>query len=333
MAAGFRDSEKIGLGSQSDFTVSHRPPPPVPASPATTTSASTFTPVSPAIGAAYTTDDPASPPRRRPSQQSQLYPPLSRVKTGGIGNSDETASTTTGGRKRTGSFSFLRRTTSNSSAHSKHSEPAVYHGADQDAPPLPKTRIAQASAEAAAARQAQKQLRKTSTESDRKSSFTMLRKSSKLKKEALAQQEAERQAQAVPRQPPHLPSLTFGSDDVRPDSVAIFNNSYTHSAGQPRTTANFSRPSAATANNMAPPSSNIHSSSSPAYATRNGSGLTNSSSPPTRANGEYVVDPTPDRTESMTNRGRYSYASSVGQTVNVNSPRRVRRRKDPTPFK
>ncbi|MCJ1435739.1 hypothetical protein MMC27_005114 [Xylographa pallens] len=36
------------------------------------------------------------------------------------------------------------------------------------------------------------------------------------------------------------------------------------------------------------------------------------------------------RTESMTNRGRYSYASSAVSTIN--SPRRVRRRKDPTPF-
>jgi hypothetical protein len=37
------------------------------------------------------------------------------------------------------------------------------------------------------------------------------------------------------------------------------------------------------------------------------------------------------RTESMTNRGRYSYASSTVSTLN--SPRRIRRRKDPTPFK
>ncbi|KAJ5111083.1 hypothetical protein N7532_001618 [Penicillium argentinense] len=36
------------------------------------------------------------------------------------------------------------------------------------------------------------------------------------------------------------------------------------------------------------------------------------------------------RTESMTHRGRYSYASSAVSTVN--SPRRVRRRKDPTPY-
>lgn len=37
------------------------------------------------------------------------------------------------------------------------------------------------------------------------------------------------------------------------------------------------------------------------------------------------------RTESMTHRGRYSYASSAVSTVN--SPRRVRRRKDPTSYK
>lgn len=43
-----------------------------------------------------------------------------------------------------------------------------------------------------------------------------------------------------------------------------------------------------------------------------------------------VIDPYA-RTESMTHRGRYSYASTVNSTVN--SPRRVRRRKDPTPYK
>lgn len=48
------------------------------------------------------------------------------------------------------------------------------------------------------------------------------------------------------------------------------------------------------------------------------------------ANGEWV-DPYA-RTESMTNRGRYSYASSAVSNT-INSPRRVRRRKDPTPFK
>lgn len=52
----------------------------------------------------------------------------------------------------------------------------------------------------------------------------------------------------------------------------------------------------------------------------------------------YPVPPLPNggfdpyaRTESMTHRGRYSYASSAISTIN--GPRRVRRRKDPTPFK
>jgi hypothetical protein len=45
--------------------------------------------------------------------------------------------------------------------------------------------------------------------------------------------------------------------------------------------------------------------------------------------GQYV-DPYA-RSESMTHRGRYSYASSA--VSSINSPRRVRRRKDPTPFK
>ncbi|QSS64075.1 septin, cell division protein Sep4a [Histoplasma capsulatum] len=45
--------------------------------------------------------------------------------------------------------------------------------------------------------------------------------------------------------------------------------------------------------------------------------------------GSEVIDPYA-RTESMTHRGRYSYASSAVSTIN--SPRRVRRRKDPTPY-
>lgn len=52
--------------------------------------------------------------------------------------------------------------------------------------------------------------------------------------------------------------------------------------------------------------------------------------PPMPANlQEPAVDPYA-RTESMTHRSRYSYAQSISSTVN--SPRRVRRRKDPTPY-
>lgn len=60
--------------------------------------------------------------------------------------------------------------------------------------------------------------------------------------------------------------------------------------------------------------------------TESGSNVYNIPIPPIPGN----VDPYA-RTESMTHRGRYSYASSTVSTIN--SPRRVRRRKDPTPFK
>ena len=43
-----------------------------------------------------------------------------------------------------------------------------------------------------------------------------------------------------------------------------------------------------------------------------------------------AVDPYA-RSESMTHRGRYSYAASA--VSSIESPRRVRRRKDPTPYK
>lgn len=232
------------------------------------------------------------------------------------------------GRRRGSSFSsLLKRSTSNSSQQNVTN--GVYT-ADASAPPLPKTRIAQAHSEAAARKEQGKQ-RQDSNGSTR--SFTMLRKSSKLKAQ---QAEQQRREASLPREPPHLPSLnplpgiaTFGGEDARPDSVAIFNNAYTHS--QPSAT-NFSRPSA-----MAP-SSSFTSSSSPAYAARGANGIPrDSTSPPdskaTKTNGEYVANPSTDRTESMTNRGRYSYASSTVNVNSINSPRRVRRRKDPTPFK
>ncbi|EME38672.1 hypothetical protein DOTSEDRAFT_92029 [Dothistroma septosporum NZE10] len=83
---------------------------------------------------------------------------------------------------------------------------------------------------------------------------------------------------------------------------------------------------------MAPPVSTFNSSS-PAY--RTGNGLSHSSSPPEvrglKANGDHVPAEV-DRMESMTNRGRYSYANSTASVNAVNSPRRLRRRKDPTPF-
>ncbi|KAF2110233.1 septin [Lophiotrema nucula] len=133
------------------------------------------------------------------------------------------------------------------------------------------------------------------------------------KQKALAQEEAlrrQREAAMLPKQPPRLPSHSplpqieqFGGEETRPDSIAIVSNkagNYGH---------NFSRPSAEY--RMA------HHASAPA--------------PPMAGSSPSYIDFDPyPRTESMTHRGRYSYASSA--ISSVNSPRRVRRRKDPTPF-
>ncbi|TVY23046.1 Cell division control protein [Lachnellula hyalina] len=134
------------------------------------------------------------------------------------------------------------------------------------------------------------------------------------KQQALREQELQRQreAAAVPKNPPRLPNLyngaaapkfdNFGGDEnTRPDSVAIA----TGKAGQyGRRSMEPGRSSTATGSVPIPP-------------------IPNNS-----RNGDWV-DPYA-RTESMTHRGRYSYASSAVSTIN--SPRRVRRRKDPTPF-
>jgi hypothetical protein len=133
------------------------------------------------------------------------------------------------------------------------------------------------------------------------------------KQRALAQEEALRkQREAAMRQPPpRLPTHSplpridnFGGEEPRPDSIAIISNK-AGPYGQ-----NFSRPSAEykMSPNTGGPAQQQYGSS-PSY---------------------MDFDPYP-RTESMTHRGRYSYASSA--ISSVNSPRRVRRRKDPTPFK
>ncbi|KAH7073336.1 hypothetical protein FB567DRAFT_454245 [Paraphoma chrysanthemicola] len=147
------------------------------------------------------------------------------------------------------------------------------------------------------------------------------------KQKALAQEEAlrrQREAAMLPKQPPRLPSHSalpqiesFGGEAYRPDSVAIVSNKVGNYGGNNyggNYSHNFSRPSVEQ-HRMAPQSSLAVApppmpmpSSSPSY---------------------MDVDPYA-RTESMTHRGRYSYASSHVSTVN--SPRRVRRRKDPTPF-
>lgn len=143
----------------------------------------------------------------------------------------------------------------------------------------------------------------------RRSSFGMLlrrSKSSDLKggKKAQAHREAELERQrAANRMPPKLPefaknteqlSKSFGVE-LRPDSPSEI-----YHKKNSRPSAHTAAPHAITSNIPIPP---IPSNAFDPYA----------------------------RTESMTHRGRYSYASSAVSTIN--SPRRVRRRKDPTPFK
>lgn len=171
----------------------------------------------------------------------------------------------------------------------------------------------------------------------RRSSFSFLRRKSSSetrngkmskKQKALAQEEAlRRQREAAMRQPPPrlpnhspLPQIDhFGGtehDDAgaRPDSIAIVSNKM--GSYSTNLSTNFSRPSLD--HRMPPAASNPLAVPVP---------------PMPAASPSYMdYDPYP-RSESMTHRGRYSYASSAISTVGVNSPRRVRRRKDPTPFK
>jgi hypothetical protein len=160
-------------------------------------------------------------------------------------------------------------------------------------------------------------LRRKSSSETRGSNRTASGSKMSRKQKALAQEEAlrrQREAAMLPKQPPVLPTHSplpridhFGGVEDRPDSVAIVSNR----AGAYHSN-NFSRPSM------------DHKMGSQAHA--------HAHMPPmSETSPSYIdFDPYP-RTESMTHRGRYSYASSAISTVN--SPRRVRRRKDPTPFK
>jgi hypothetical protein len=161
------------------------------------------------------------------------------------------------------------------------------------------------------------------TNGERRSSFNFLRQQSKngnkMMKKQKGQSQQQQHAANIPRVPPQLPSHSplpkinsFGGDNGRPDSYAILANQYSNQ--QPGSHAMS-------------PQYNHNGSMSPHAVPM----PPMPSSPPTTKNGEY--DPY-SRSESMTHRGRYSYASSaVSTATGINSPRRVRRRKDPTPFK
>ncbi|KAI5364549.1 Putative P-loop containing nucleoside triphosphate hydrolase [Septoria linicola] len=353
MATGYSSADKL---RDVDYTRSHRSPPPIPLSPRGRTALNQRE----AFSAAVATAIPGSTSEGRYSEQLPEHRSLYRANTSGgtaskadawpivdnhetpntgagVGEARRRAASTsegTSGRPRRGSFNFLKRTNTNSSRKASLDQPErTFYVAEPSAPPLPKTLFAQAQQEAA-------------SRPSQERTGSMLRKVSGMGGGRKKQEEQERlkkeaAAAALPRQPPHLPSLSplpgmSPFSEERPDSVAIFNTSYTTSPNSTRPAANFSRPNQPHA---MPPSSAINSSSSPGYSSGRADSGINSSSPPiphVKANGihssgEYVAADLPESI-SMTNRGRFSYASTATNVNSFHSPRRIRRKKDPTPF-
>ncbi|KAL8748339.1 MAG: hypothetical protein Q9184_007378 [Pyrenodesmia sp. 2 TL-2023] len=135
------------------------------------------------------------------------------------------------------------------------------------------------------------------------------------KKKLVLEREREMRQENIPPFPPRIPDIprtqtlqTFGGEDYRPTNVATV-------SGRP---------------------DQYSSARSLSQTSRGSTGLTFTHSVPVPPipldfrGGRSPVDPF-GRAESMTHRGRHSYASSAVSTVN--GPRRLRRRKDPTPFK
>jgi hypothetical protein len=170
----------------------------------------------------------------------------------------------------------------------------------------------------------------------RRSSFNFLRRqrSNETSRSGLAGGKKSKGQQAaaqqpVPRVPPQLPNLPAMEYSQTNNS----NNHHHHhrgGGGGGGGGAGYASPGSASASSYTAMSPLHQSSSPPSY----GVPLPPmpSSSYGQGSNGHGGVDPYA-RTESMTHRGRYSYASSAISTTGINSPRRVRRRKDPTPFK
>ena len=150
-------------------------------------------------------------------------------------------------------------------------------------------------------------------------SSTPTRKLSKKDRSRVRQQEMMQEQ--IPSPPPRIPIIPhppdlqgFGGEDTRPDSVAIMSN---------RAGGSFKYRLA-------------HKSSQETLGSDMYRGMPVPPVPPIPSilgiatTPKSYVDAFP-RTESMVNRGRHSYASSAISTIN--SPRKIRRRKDPTPFK
>lgn len=149
----------------------------------------------------------------------------------------------------------------------------------------------------------------------RSTSFGMLLKRTKSgdlgKGNRKTQAEVDRQPQPTPRAAPKLPEFFNNSEQLSKSFAPELQANSTTSGVSSIIPGGYTRES---------------SSRSSAEATR--AAASKVPIPPIPNNG---FDPYA-RSESMTNRGRYSYASSSGMST-VNNPRRIRRRKDPTPFK
>lgn len=137
------------------------------------------------------------------------------------------------------------------------------------------------------------------------------------KKQRAEARDRELLREQIPHRPPKIPDLpssppiqSFGGEGLRPDSVAIISNRFTSHSNHPGVLSKASM-------DQSSPKVYPHVPVPPIPPSSPG------------INGD-AVDPYA-RTESMTNRGRYSYASSCVSTIN--NPRKMRRRKDPTPFK
>ncbi|KAL8827277.1 MAG: hypothetical protein Q9170_007078 [Blastenia crenularia] len=156
--------------------------------------------------------------------------------------------------------------------------------------------------------------RTVSTGTTRSSSGGSLSGRKLSKKKLVLAREKEMRQENIPPFPPRIPDIprtqtlqTFGGENYRPESSAIISGKTdTYTAGRSCSYASRETPGLAISHNVPiPPIPNdSHGGRSP-------------------------VDPY-GRAESMTHRGRYSYASSAVSTID--GPRRLRRRKDPTPF-
>ena len=157
-----------------------------------------------------------------------------------------------------------------------------------------------------------------------------------LRKHKLRDQEEllrQKQASLIPKQPPQIPSPAaipviegFGAGEHL-DSFDMFNGGTQepHNQQQKPVVYNFSRPGVvarSSSNNSLNAASHHHLYSGQSFCTNTTVAVKNTD----HGIIQYA------REESMTNRGRESYApQALGD--HVNSPRRVRRRKHPTPFK